>query len=359
MPRRYLTLGHWRGGAALWVMVFHSFNLWLEQDPTRLPSWLRVFADQGWLGVSVFFVLSGYCITERISGDFRRGCGPLRFLGDRCLRIYPAFWAALLFTVALDLAALPFNFGTIKPSFTSTGILPGSVLEAVTNLLLLEHWFAQPPLLLVSWSLDYELGFYLLAALALGLMLWRRSLWPGLAMAGAGLLAVGLGGRVPLFALFPQFALGSLAWLVLHAVPGPAFRRSLAAVVLFGAVFALAPLVGKSVQASLRCAAITGGALVLLRPLDPQIASFPLLRWLGGVGTISYSLYLVHAPIVGKFRNLGFAFVSPSAPGAALVPLAGCLVALVAAAGFYLGVEAPFERLRRRLFPSATPLPPA
>ena len=229
----------------------------------------------------------------------------------------------------------------------------------MTNLLLLEHWFAQPALLVVSWSLDYEIGFYLLAALALGLMRWRRSAWPGLAVGAAAVLAFGVSGRIPLLALFPQFALGALAWLLLHRLPGPVARRGLAAAGLFGAVWWLAPLLGQDTQASLRCAAFTGGALVLLRPLDQRLAALWGLRWLGWAGTISYSLYLVHAPIVGKFRNLGFSFVSPSSPGAAFVPLAGCLVALIAAAVFYLLVEAPLERRRRRLFSSDTSLPPA
>ena len=96
MPGRYLTLNHWRGGAAIWVMLFHAYHIWLEGDPARLPAWFRTIADHGWQGVAVFFAISGYCITERIAEDFRRGRGPLRFLGDRALRIYPAYWAALL-----------------------------------------------------------------------------------------------------------------------------------------------------------------------------------------------------------------------------------------------------------------------
>jgi exopolysaccharide production protein ExoZ len=358
MPGRYLTLNHWRGGAAIWVMLFHAYHVWLEGDPTRLSAWFRIVADQGWQGVSVFFAISGYCITERIAEDLRRGRGPLRFLGDRTLRIYPAYWGALGLVLALDFAALPLNYGSIAPSFTSVGIIPGSLLETVTNLLLLEHWFAQPALLVVSWSLDYELGFYLIAALALGLMAWRRAAWPSLAVGAGAVLASGLAGRVPLLGLFPQFALGTLAWLLLHRVPGPAARRGVAATAIFGAVWWLAPLLGENSQASLRCAAFTAAALVLLRPLDRRLAALGALRWLGWVGTISYSLYLVHAPIVGKFRNLVFSFVSPSSPVAAFVPLAGCLLALIAAAAFYLLVEAPFERLRRRLFSPGPPLTP-
>lgn len=355
MPGRYLSLGHWRGAAALWVMFYHSFNLWLLGDPTRLPAWLRAVLTSGWQGVSVFFVVSGYCIAERLAADLAAGRGPGRFLADRALRIYPAFWCALGFSVILEFAALPFNFGSLRPSGTSFGILPYSVGEGLANLLLVETWFAPRSWLLVSWSLDYEVGFYALAALALGLMQWQRSPWPGLGLGAAAFLAGLLGPGLPVLSLFPHFALGGLAWLLLRGLPTTVVGRSLAAGGLFGAIWWFAPMAGDNARSSLQCAAATAGALVLLRPLDAHVAAFRPLHWLGWVGTLSYSLYLVHAPIVGKFRNLAFSVLPPTAPGACWVPVAGGGVALLAATGFYLLIEAPFERLRRRVLAPSLP----
>ena len=244
-----------------------------------------------------------------------------------------------------------YNFGTIRPSFTSAGILPYSWAEGVANLALVETWFAPRSWLLVSWSLDYEVGFYALAALALALMAWRRSAWPGLAFGAAAAALPFFAPAILLFPLFPQFALGGVAWLLLHRLPGGTARRALVALVLGGAVWWLARPDGGAHRASLRCAAATCTALVLLHPHDTRIARLRPLRWLGWIGTISYSLYLTHAPVVGKARNLLLSFGPPNAPAAFLAPLAACLFALVAAAVFYFLVEAPLQRLRRRLVP--------
>jgi peptidoglycan/LPS O-acetylase OafA/YrhL len=152
----------------------------------------------------------------------------------------------------------------------------------------------------------------------------------------------------------PHFTLGVLVWLLLHRMPGAAFTRSLAALGLFGTVVWFAGSVPGS-RASLDCAAVTACTLVLLHPLDGRLAAFRPLHWLGWAGTISYSLYLVHVPIVSKTRNLGFAIFSPSGSGAGWVPLAACVAALTFAAVFYRLVEAPLERLRRRIL---NPSPP-
>jgi exopolysaccharide production protein ExoZ len=349
MAGRYVSLAHWRGAAALWVMGYHGFNVWLRDDPGRLAGWPRAFFNAGWQGVSVFFVISGYCIAERVAADWTAGRGPGRFLADRALRIYPVFWCALAGSLVLEIAALPFNFGTWRPSFTSTGILPDSFLEGVANVLLLETWFAPRSWLVVSWSLNYEIGFYLAAALALALMRACRSAWPGIILAGAAAATGLFAPRFPVLSLFPHFALGVAVWLLLALGPESRAKRNLAAAALFGAVCWLANTPGEESRASLRCAAATGAAVVLLHPLDLRTAALGPLRWLGWVGTISYSLYLVHAPIVGKARNLGFSLYPASAAGAFWVPLAACAVAVVAAAVFHHLVEAPFERLRRRL----------
>ena len=147
-----------RGLAAFAVLLFHweqffpAGGIWLQQfvladsliDPT-------VYIGFGWMGVPLFFILSGWLlggqvIQARIS---LRYLG--RFWGRRFLRIYPAVWAELI--ILLLIASL----------------IPGLVGQASYDTLHLQFllWLNLPPFMatplnLVWWTLPVELSFYLL-----------------------------------------------------------------------------------------------------------------------------------------------------------------------------------------------------
>ncbi len=87
--------------------------------------------------------------------------------------------------------------------------------------------------------------------------------------------------------------------------------------------------------------------LLLLQPVDDRLVLSPALRWLGWVGTFSYSLYLVHAPIVSKFRNLLSRHWQPADPGAVWVPVAACGLAVAGAWLFYQLAELRTEAWRK------------
>lgn len=80
-----------RAFAVVWVMLFHSF---LVGGLGEHWTWLSRY---GWMGVDVFFVLSGYLIGNKVLGELT-ATGRLRFGNfyvQRALRILPAFWAVL------------------------------------------------------------------------------------------------------------------------------------------------------------------------------------------------------------------------------------------------------------------------
>jgi peptidoglycan/LPS O-acetylase OafA/YrhL len=98
-----------RGLACVWVVLLHSLEAF---PPTALFPMLRGlqhFTGVGWLGVHVFFAISGWCIAERVAGARRRWEPAWHFLRERCLRIYPTYWAALGILLGLRLVAMPFN----------------------------------------------------------------------------------------------------------------------------------------------------------------------------------------------------------------------------------------------------------
>lgn len=343
---RYRSLDHWRGFAALWVMVFHTVNTWLVVRPDFLPPGLAHFCAHGWLGANLFFVISGYCIAERTAREYLGGGSVRRFTLDRLLRIYPPYWAALVFALAVNVTAAFFNGGQAAGLDSPW---PGGWGEWLKSTLALEHWFGQPSYLLVAWTLAYEIGFYLLTALCLGLALGTKRPWTGYALGGvlfvAGLVPA-IGSRVPLLALWPHFALGSLVWLLFRQLPQVSRR-----IVWGSTLLAVLALVTWTLPAEPRFTLwfVTACAwlLLLLQPFDARLAALPALRWLGWIGTFSYSLYLIHAPVVGKFRNLLSRWWQPGDPGALWVCVAAGGLAIMASWGFYRLVELRTERWRR------------
>lgn len=107
----YRTLVHWRGIAALSVVVFHGFGAISIADLTVHPSvaWLKWVSDFGGFGMHLFFVISGYCIAANIYRLSFQPVNAWEFLRDRLLRIYPVYWAACLAAILLNALSAPFN----------------------------------------------------------------------------------------------------------------------------------------------------------------------------------------------------------------------------------------------------------
>lgn len=342
---RYRSLDHWRGFAALWVMLMHSFAPWLEVQSGAALWWVGLVIRHGALGVYVFFVISGYCITARAHHEFQVRGSMGHFLRDRLLRVYPPYWAALLLAMLFNIAGA-FAHGL---AIDSLGVLPDR-LQLIGAGLAVEPWLDQGSYLGVAWTLAYEIGFYLIAAIGLGLVLRTRQPWHGIALAVA---LVGLGlcpsvaSWVPLLSLWPHFALGGLVWLLIHRLESPATRLVLGAV-LIGAVLLCSFWQPSRRHLALQAACTCAFLVLALRPWDRLITGYAGLRWLGWVGTFSYSLYLIHAPVVTKFRNLLGRRWAATDSHSLWIPLVGCGLAIVAAWCFYRVVEQRTEKWRQK-----------
>jgi peptidoglycan/LPS O-acetylase OafA/YrhL len=134
--------------AALSVMLFHlSFYGWASVDSvvghmfnhaTDYPQ-ATPFTSWGWVGVEIFFVISGFVIANSANN-----ATPIAFAKSRVLRLYPAVWICAFFTLAAWLAV-----GT-----ETTRHLDGELLRSLTL------WIFGPWLDGVYWSLAVELVFY-------------------------------------------------------------------------------------------------------------------------------------------------------------------------------------------------------
>lgn len=343
----YRSLEHWRGFAALWVMMFHAIGT--QEKP--LHPWvelLKVPARPGWLGVHLFFVISGYCIGANVQSLRRKKLGPGAFLRDRLCRILPTYWAAFGVTLLLALAAGRFNHVTAGDN------LPAGSRAWLGDLLLIQPYLGTKCYVIVYWTLVVELGFYLVVAALLTISKLSARVAAGSALALA-LAAV----WVPpwsawlVLACWPEFACGLLIFSAVwadHCQERTWRNLCLAAVLLLGILGGVVAHGAKPMfhsEKQLPFGAMFALLLYALYPLDDAIHRARALKWLSFCGLFSFSLYLIHAPFGVRVYGIGTRFFPETSPAYAGLVLAFCAVSIGASYGFYRVFEARFERWRR------------
>lgn len=322
-----------RAIAVCFVIAFHFF-------PTEVP--------RGYLGVDLFFVISGYVITAQLYVQLNDNRFSFRsFYARRIKRILPlAFFVILVVVLAGRLILLSPDFNRLSESAFAAATfwaniyywLDGGYFSAADKLKPLLH----------MWSLSVEEQFYIFYPLVLwvtiGVLRMRLVATVGvLAVLSVGSLATflyleSIGGSNPAFFLMPsrawQFGLGALA--ALAVVGGAAFSVGWLAwsalAVLLASFFITTPIY----FSELAVAGSTAIFLVVSIRLSSVVRalSWPVFKWLG---LRSFSLYLWHWPIV---VYLNYAFVDST-------PLSAKLVGLVLCFGLaemsYRFVETPFR----------------
>ncbi len=154
----YKSLQISRAVAALLVVVFHlGYSLSLDKYfGAKAINSLFIFG--GGVGVSYFFVLSGFIITRVHKSDCGRIDRLLPYLKKRIVRIYPIYWFVFLL---VSLTALS------TPSLRNS--VPHDSLILLKSLALIPQDSTQfagvsAPVLAVAWSLQYEVLFYIVFA---------------------------------------------------------------------------------------------------------------------------------------------------------------------------------------------------
>ncbi|MGE0200751.1 MAG: acyltransferase family protein [Candidatus Melainabacteria bacterium] len=344
-------------------------------------------AATGWIGVDLFFVLSGFLIGSQLLRFFENGQHPAqlwRFFAHRALRILPAYYTLLL----LIQFALPRN-----------GLLREAVFFQHIPQHMHWHWlllqdYTGAYIYPVLWSLGVEEKFYLMAPLLIaGLLLasrragrhrhtlilialsvllvipaaarlitclhnpsesvemYRHFRFSMLHLRCDGLIA----GLMVAFVL--RYLRARLQWLNAPRLPGALMLLGLLVVWrtslwLPGDMDPTFSVVALSVTGLLL--AVGFGLMVLGGVLLPN----PSAGWLGsrifyGIATISYSLYLLHSMLVAPVSQAWFAFSYPlSWPVEAQLAaylLLFCLAAGIIATGYYGLVEKPFLVLKKRI----------
>ena len=329
---RLLGLDVLRGFAAMAVMLGH-YTIWFG-DNYGHPQPLLFYPQLGEYGVPLFFMISGFVI--RMTMD---RCDTVRdFAVSRLARLFPVYWAAVVLTyLVVSLAGLPGR----EVSFATMLI----------NLTMCQQFFNLENVDTVYWTLYIELCFYLVAAL----VLWsgRRSL---LVAALVILIVANLVG----FNYTLLFHIPGV-WHISPWVPRPPLDLlEFAHFFLFGAalfeartgwrwwmlpVIALC-LVATKWNHTWEHVAIVLAISVIFALLTRVQVPFLVNRLTVYLGTISYSLYLIHA-------NIGFVLIrwgyEQNWNGNVLVILA-CVLSLALASVLTFAVEQPINRMLRRRY---------
>jgi peptidoglycan/LPS O-acetylase OafA/YrhL len=313
-----------RGLAAGAVAWFHLTNGY---------AWgpVAISGSYGYLGVEVFFVISGFIIPFSIHSQFRnyRLTDYPSFVARRLLRLEPPYLVSIVFALAL------WFLSTKAPGFHGQPmqVETGQVLAHFLYLIPFTHYSW---LQTVYWTLAYEFAYYLFIGLAFGLLCGRRArAWVWLVFAAA-LAAAVVAGVAPYPLML--FVIGIAAYR--RVALSEAWGLTLVAILLsFAAMAACGQWVIGATGAATAC------LIILLRDWTmPGLAGRLLTR----SAMISYSLYLTHVPLGGRVINLGKRFVRGELAelGLSLLALAVCVGFAVL---FWWLVERPAIDLARSL----------
>lgn len=305
-----------RGVAACVVAVFHM-NYWFYAggwDPYGPGIVLATMFRAGYLGVDLFFALSGYVIASAYLEAFRRpSLGTYtQFMIRRFARVWPLHVATMLLYVG-------------APACRAPGDLLGNLLM-VQAWGLIGHITCNEP----SWSISCEWFAYLAFPGLAWLLLRSEQRWAALAIAAAGL--GGLGALTWMSrdnSLDVTFSMG-LARAACGFTIGAALCRGFSGVrphVAFDACgVLLIAVIGGLAMAGASDLLVAGlfGPLVLCIAL----AAGPLRAVLGAppvvwLGEISYSLYLWHHFLIDTLKSLGATITTPTAVGLVLCLIIG------------------------------------
>lgn len=359
--KEILPLTGLRFVAALYVFVFHIQIRW----PVTEVTFLKNIFNEGAIGMSVFFMLSGYLLMmtyTNYEGSIRE------YFVNRFARIYPIYFVAGLVT-------LPW-LGITLTGDTAAMLLSGFqiVFIFIANIFLIQAWFPQ----LFShwnnggsWSISVEAFCYAMlpllvkfinrsssrAVLMIIVACYCLSLMPGVSVKVYGQYGIPVFYAMPVFR-FPEFVIGACVYALVkrHPLPPSIWIFHLACVAAmftylghFGAVM---PIYTGHNWIVIPVVAITLCTLAAGRGPIAWILSRPLFVWFGKISYCFYSFQaLIGLSLISYHSELTTMF-PVFANGKILIVCAfSCLTAL-SACGYYL-IEEPIRRVIRNKWSSA------
>ncbi len=326
-----------RALAVLPVILFHAGFEWFSG---------------GFVGVDVFFVISGYLITTIIISEMAEGkFSIVNFYERRARRILPA----LFFVMA---ACLPFAWLWLEPNdLKGFGKSLIAVSTFSSNILFWREsgYFdaaAELKPLLHTWSLAVEEQYYILFPIFL-MCIWRLGIkWVLILLSVVFFISLGIAqwgaynrptasffllptrGWELLVGVFAAFYLKYNTYLKSHTL-----NQALSLLGFFMIVYSIVEFNKTTPFPSLYALIPTFGTVLLILCAVPRTLVYKLLtlKFIVGIGLISYSAYLWHQPLLAFARHRSFGDI----PELILITL--CVISLVMAWFSWRFVEKPFR----------------
>jgi peptidoglycan/LPS O-acetylase OafA/YrhL len=327
-PTHFESVHLLRGIAAMLVLMAHCFRSFYFWDA---PWFDKAILDPGQIGVSVFFVISGFVLPLSLQKNYRFTDFP-RFLIRRFVRIEPTYLVSMVVAIvwvwtATRLApnASPWQFDLGQIGAHLLYLVPFTDYDWVND---------------VYWTLAIEFQFYLFIGALFTIFRGaanKHLYWVGmliLVFSSVTFLS-DFCKPIQLIHFAPYFGIGMLAWLVCcYSVPTRLHVFLLSALVFIGYF----------------------GGLSLSNLLFGALAFFLILYWKPKkshwrfFGTISYSLYVIHPPIVALEHVIGLRLVgTPLKPFLFVLPISTMAICIGAAWVLYKLVEEPTMRFSKKI----------
>lgn len=342
-----------RALAAMAVVAFHvQFDL-----TVKLSANFPVALDLGQAGVDLFFVISGFVMVYSSESLFGTTGAPIVFFARRIVRIVPLYWIMTSLMLGYVIAR-------------------GFIASDASPMLALASYFFIPyprptgevdPLYGIGWTLNLEMFFYLIFALAL-MAPRRTSVIAIVTTVLVGIVAIGQAIRLPPQAatlanpIILEFVVG-MAMAVIYRI-GAKLPPAATAIVLIAALVEFAVLnsdwfdvfTGSAAPRLVKYGLPAAQGFAALTFIDKELA-FPYIEKLGDA---SYSLYLTHPLVISVARSASNAgYLNPSvAP--VLFFLSTVAVAVCLALAVYYFLERPITNaLKGRVGALRTRVPAA
>jgi len=350
----YAFLDGLRAVLALYVVAHHSWSMVMNYNG-RVSPYLHVLAH-GSYAVCIFIVLSGFCLMlPTLKNDFRLARGAGVFFQRRAWRILPPYYFALALTLLLMGLAIGEKTGTLWDRS-----LPATWPNIVTHVLLVQNFIPKyvHGINYVFWSISLEWQIYFLFPLLL--RGWRQvgPVWTTVAVVAVSFLMER--GMDHFLKIDPGadfigfFAMGMFAAYVSFSTAAAAVKFKAMpwrwlAVASFAGVVVLDRM-ERFGEANLAVSCF-GACILMIASLEPRGWAHGLLsfRPLVVVGSFSYSLYLIHAPLLQLLWKYPFSpwKAEPNTMCLSLL-LVGIPSIVLASYLFFLVGERPFLQARRR-----------
>ncbi len=328
--------------AALSVVFYHyAFRGYAADHLTIMPyPLLTRFAKYGNVGVSLFFMISGYVILMTAAeGSLKK------FVVSRMIRLYPAFWICCTATFLVAIA-----IGGEKYFTTAS--------QYLVNLTMLSEFFNVQPVDWAYWSLFVEIKFYLLIAIILliGKIDWAQNIliaWLSVSIClefvyQNGYLYYWLNAQYATY-----FIAGAMCFLI--STKGPSLTRMIVIVIAWG--LAVMQAISDTTLAEKRfktpmneyiiVAIITLFFVIMFLISIKKTGAVGRVHW-SAIGALTYPIYLLHQNIGYMIFNVAYPAINSHVLFWSVIILMVCMAYMVNI--FEKKVSPPFKNALYRFF---------